>query len=80
MKIPASRRKLVSLKLGIHDNEISLVPGPYPYLFVGVRGKQGGCLGSVKDSHVKKLRDMCNEILDRRELEEVRTLSQRKKI
>lgn len=70
MKIPASRRKRADATSGMHKTFIELVPGWSPYLWIG--SKSSMCMGIMRDSQVKKLRDMCNEILDRRELEKVR--------
>ena len=68
MKIPASKEKRIDLELCVMGWKIELVPGALPYLWIG----NNTCLGVVPDKSVKALRDMCNEILDRRELESVR--------
>lgn len=66
MKKPASRHKKIRLELsGKNGPSINLVPGRRAYLWIG----GVACVGCVPDKDVQKLRDICNEILDRRELD-----------
>lgn len=67
-KKPASRRKRVDITVGTEKAHIEIVPGAQPYLWVG-SCKPFKCYGVVKDSEVRKLRDLCDEILERSGLE-----------
>lgn len=75
MKYPASRRKRASMTIGIHRGFVMLIAGPNPFLWVG--NHLGECCGVISKTHVKKLRDMCNEILARRELEKTKASKER---
>lgn len=72
MKIPASRRKRADATIGEIGSIIEICPCSSPYLWIGEKGKRFDCYGIIKGDQVKKLRDMCNEILDRRELEKLK--------
>jgi hypothetical protein len=62
---PASRRKKLDTSLGVHRSEILLVAGPQPY----INWECDHCIGNVKDEDVIRLRDLCNEVLERRTME-----------
>lgn len=77
MKIPASRRKAIHLEVsgGETPHAIEMICGQTPYLIIRNRPRIPELtteLMCVRDCDVTKLRDMCNEILDRRELEKTR--------
>ncbi len=69
---PAKRRKRVSTDIGGVKGRIELVPGANPYLWIGQNEQ---CVGAVADQDVKKLRDMCDEILNRRAIERLERLN-----
>jgi hypothetical protein len=73
---PASRRKRANTTIGTIRGYIEICPGESPYLWIGQKRNEAKqnydgfeCAGVVQDQDVKKLRDMCNEILERRKIE-----------
>lgn len=72
MTTAASRRKIVRMQGG---GRIILVAGQGPYLSIEVSASEH--FRFIENKDVSKLRDLCQEILDRRAIEEENELTKR---